>query len=82
MDIKEIIERPSPAMYTLEEMSYAIEKYIEKKTNKQVKINIFKNMSNIQDMNPWGIFMLQKEYQNIFNAFEIVQKEFFNDNKN
>lgn len=77
MDIKEILERPSPAVYTIEELEFAIGKYIEKKKNVKIKVNVHKDFFDIEDINPFGVFQLQNEYHKLFNAFEIVQQNYY-----
>ena len=82
MDIKEILQRRSPAYYSEYEMIFAIESYIIKFKNIDVKINLMKNFPDLNNLNPFGVFQLQKEYKNLMRAFEIVQNNYYNDIKN
>lgn len=77
MDIKEILQRRSPAYYSEYEMIFAIESYIRKFKNKEIRINLMKNFQNLDHLNPFGVFQLQKEYENLFRAFEIVQNNYY-----
>ena len=44
MDIKELLSRKSPSIYTTEEACFIVEKYIFQEKGEIVKINIFKNV--------------------------------------
>lgn len=76
MEINEILQRPSPAYYTQDEVIFAVEKYIEKKKGVKIKINILKNFQDLDSLNPFGIFALQKEYEKLLKAFEIAQQNY------
>ena len=76
MEINEILQRPSPAYYTQDEIVFAVEKYIEKKKGVRVKIDILKKYQDLDSLNPFGIFTLQKEYENLWKAFDIVQQNY------
>lgn len=69
MDIKELLSRKSPSIYTIEEACFIVEKYIFQETGKIVKINIFKNvdMQNIND--PISTMILTEQLQMLNYAF-------------
>lgn len=77
MNIKEILERKSPATYTISEMEFAVQKYIHKKTNTEVSVNVHKNFQDLNNINPFGVFELQNEYQRLMHAFSIVQNNYY-----
>jgi hypothetical protein len=76
MDIIEIIDRSSPAYYTVEELQFAVEKYIEQKKGKSVKVNIYKGMPENMGLNHFWINKIDAEYSNLMNAFTVVQREY------
>lgn len=69
MDIKELLSRKSPSIYTIEEACFIVEKYIFQEKGKIVKINIFKNvdMQNIND--PISTMILTEQLQMLNYAF-------------
>lgn len=77
MNIDEILKRKSPAYYTVDEMSFAVEKYIEKKKGIKVHVNIFKNFKKLDNLNPFGLITLKQEHNKLFNAFETVQLNYY-----
>ena len=76
MDIIEILERPSPAVYSEEEMIFAIKEYIKQCKNVDVDINLYKG---VDVNNPFARVQLSQEYMMLNSAFEHVQ---LNYNKN
>lgn len=77
MNILEILDRPSPAHYTVEELQFAVEQYIKQKKNIDVTVNIFKGMPTTPE--GWdhsSIIKMDAEYTNLMTAFNIVQREF------
>ena len=48
MNLKEILNRTSPSNYSIEEMTFVVEQYIEKTVKKSVKINIYKKPFNLE----------------------------------
>ena len=77
MNIDEILTRKSPAVYEISEMEFAIEKYIEKKKNRIVKVNVHKGMGDLNNLNPFGQFALQQEYSRLMEAFSNVQNNYY-----
>lgn len=79
MNAKEILERRSPAYYTIEELEFLVSDYIYRKKGIRVKVNVHKEMPEGQVyLNPFGKFKIENEYKNLFNALEIIQKDYFN----
>lgn len=72
MDIIEILERKSPAKYTIEELQYAIEMYIKQKKDADVKVNIYRGVPE-NNMNPFQIASLHEQHLKLLRAFETVQ---------
>ena len=69
MDIKELLSRKSPSIYTTEEACFIVEKYIFQEKGKIVKINIFKNV-DMQNINhPISRMILTKQFQMLNYAF-------------
>lgn len=69
MDIKELLSRKSPSIYTTEEACFIVEKYIFQEKGKIVKINIFKNV-DMQNINhPISRMILTKQLQMLNYAF-------------
>lgn len=77
MNIDELLNRPSPQVYTIEECQFVVQKYIEKAKGKKVTVNIYKNFGNPLDLNPFGNFMLQTEIRNLWNAFLIASNKYY-----
>lgn len=77
MDIREILERKSPAYYTISEMEFAVQSYIQKKTNRTILLNVHKNFKDLNKLNPFAQFELQKEYSKLMKAFTIVQNNYY-----
>ena len=73
MDLKEILNRTSPSSYSIEEITFVIEKYIEKTVKKSVKINIYKNI-NVNNLNNYGVSKLHNEHVMLFKAFNVAEK--------
>lgn len=76
MDIKEILERPSPALYQIEEMEFAVEQYIYQQKNKVVKVETLRDFPKNGLLNQYGIMMYQDAINKLFLAFETVQKNY------
>ena len=72
MNIIEILERSSPATYTIEEMQFAVKSYIKQVKNLDVEVNIYKNVPPT-NMNPFQIAQLHEEHISLMNAFQTVQ---------
>jgi len=70
--IKELISRPSPAIYTTNEMAEVVEYYINDKKNINVKININKNIP--KDSIVAGM-LLDRQLELLDTAFNVAQKE-------
>lgn len=69
MDIKELLSRKSPSIYTTEETCFIVEKYIFQEKGEIVKINIFKNV-DMQNINhPISRMILTKQLQMLNYAF-------------
>ncbi len=69
MDIKELLSRKSPSIYTTEEACFIVEKYIFQEKGEIVKINIFKNV-DMQNINhPISRMILTKQLQMLNYAF-------------
>lgn len=75
MEIKEILTRPSPAVYTVEELQFAIEQYILKKKNQNVTIDIFKGMPDVLNQNE--IMHMHLQHQMLLSAFNDVQTNYY-----
>lgn len=75
MDIKEIIQRKSPAIYTVEELQFAVEKYIEQKKGQNVVVNIYKDM-NMSQLTQHDILRMDSQHVMLMNAFNIVQQNY------
>lgn len=73
MDLKEILNRTSPSSYSIDEMTFVVEKYIEKTVKKSVKINIYKNI-NVNSLNNNNVSKLHNEHVNLFKAFNVAEK--------
>ena len=73
MDLKEILNRTSPSSYSIDEMIFVVEKYIEKTVKKSVKINIYKNI-NVNSLNNNDVSKLYNEHVNLFKAFNVAEK--------
>lgn len=76
MEINEILTRRSPAFYTVEELQFAIEKYIEKKKNQKVTVNIMKGMPEDGVLNQYDIMKLSQQYTDLMSAFTHVQMNY------
>ena len=72
MDLKEILNRTSPSSYSIDEMTFVVEQYIEKTVKKSVKINIYKNI-NVNSLNN-DVSKLHNEHVNLFKAFNVAEK--------
>lgn len=81
MDLKEILNRTSQSNYSIEEMTFVVEQYIEKTVKKSVKINIYKNI-NVNNLNNYDVSRLHNEHVMLFKAFNIAEKTLKNDYKN
>ena len=69
MDIKELLSRKSPSIYTTEEACFIVEKYIFQEKGEIVKTNIFKNV-DMQNINhPISRMILTKQLQMLNYAF-------------
>ena len=75
MDIKEIIQRKSPATYTVEELQFAVEKYIEQKKGQNVVVNIYKDM-NMSQLTQFDMLRMDSQHVMLMNAFNIVQQNY------
>ena len=73
MDLREILNRTSPSSYSIEEMIFVVEQYIEKTVKKSVKINIYKNI-NVNSLNNNDVSKLHNEHVNLFKAFNVAEK--------
>lgn len=73
MELKEILNRTSPSSYSIDEMIFVVEKYIEKTVKKSVKINIYKNI-NVNSLNNNDVSKLHNEHVNLFKAFNVAEK--------
>ena len=73
MELKEILNRTSPSSYSIDEMIFVVEKYIEKTVKKSVKINIYKNI-NVNSLNNNDVSKLHNEHVMLFKAFNIAEK--------
>lgn len=73
MDLKEILNRTSPSSYSIDEMIFVVEQYIEKTVKKSVKINIYKNI-NVNNLNNNDVSKLHNEHVNLFKAFNVAEK--------
>ena len=73
MDLKEILNRTSPSSYSIDEMIFVVEQYIEKTVKKSVKINIYKNI-NVNSLNNNDVSKLHNEHVNLFKAFNVAEK--------
>lgn len=84
MNVIEILTRPSPSYYTVEEIEFVIADYIFRKKGIRIKINIYKDLPTTGDLylNPFGQFKMENEYKNLFKALEIIQQDYYNDIKN
>ena len=81
MELKEILNRTSPSNYSIEEMTFVVEQYIEKTVKKSVKINIYKNI-NVNNLNNYDVSRLHNEHVNLFKAFNVAEKNLKNGYKN
>ena len=55
MELKEIINRPSPANFTIPELEFVVQEYIRRVVGVSVEINVHKNVSpDVAYLNPWG----------------------------
>ena len=81
MNLKEILNRTSPSNYSIDEITFVVEKYIEKITKKTIKINIYKNI-NVNNLNNYDVSRLHNEHVMLFKAFNIAEKTLKNDYKN
>ena len=75
MDIKEIIQRKSPATYTVEELQFAVETYIEQKKGQNVVVNIYKDM-NMSQLTQFDMLRMDSQHVMLMNAFNIVQQNY------
>ena len=75
MDIKEIINRKSPAHYTVEELQFAVEKYIEQKKGVKVEVNVYSGIM-MNKMTQFDILRLEQQYLKLMNAFDSVQRKY------
>ena len=73
MNLKEILNRTSPSNYSIDEITFVVEKYIEKITKKTIKINIYKNI-NVNSLNNNDVSKLHNEHVNLFKAFNVAEK--------
>lgn len=73
MDLREILNRTSPSSYSIDEMIFVVEQYIEKTVKKSVKINIYKNI-NVNSLNNNDVSKLHNEHVNLFKAFNVAEK--------
>lgn len=80
MNIDEIFSRPSPSVYTVEEMIYCVEDYIAKLKGVRVNINIYKGLGNPIVMNPFTQVVLTSQYNKLFEAFNIAH-DYYSMNK-
>lgn len=76
MEILEIINRRSPAVYTIDELQFALEKYIHKKKGVEVKINIFKGMPEDGILNQNQIMHMHRQHSELLLAFKDVQENY------
>ena len=74
MNLKEILNRTSPSNYSIEEMTFVVEQYIEKTVKKSVKINIYKNINVNSLNNNNNVSKLHNEHVNLFKAFNVAEK--------
>lgn len=77
MNIDELLNRPSPQIYTIEECQFIVEKYIEKATNRKVKINIYSKIGDPYNLNPFGVFTVQMEIKKLWTAFLIASERYY-----
>lgn len=84
MNAIEILTRPSPAYYTVEEIEFVVADYVFKKKGIRIKVNIYKDLPSTGGiyLNPFGKFKMENEYKNLFKALEIIQQDYYNDIKN
>jgi hypothetical protein len=81
MNVIEILNRPSPSHYTVEELEFVIADYIFKKKGQRIKVNIYKNADlSMHYLNPFGRVKMEAEYKNLFLALEIIQKDYYKNN--
>lgn len=82
MNAIEILTRPSPSYYTVEEIEFVVADYVFKKKGVRIKVNIYKDLPQFGTLNPFGKFKMENEYKNLFKALEIIQQDYYNDIKN
>lgn len=75
MNLEELLTRPQGVAYSVEEASFLVEQYIKDATGQDVKVNIYKNMPNPANLNPFGQIILQNEHQKLFSAFSVALDE-------
>lgn len=79
MNIFGIINRPSQAVYSIEELSFVVESYIEQVKGKRVKINLMKGLPT------HGFFVqtqLPRQIKGLNYAFNVAQAYFKKQYKN
>lgn len=69
MNIKEILTRPSPSQYSIEECCYVVEQYIFQEKKISVKINIYKDLNTNEFHHPVVKFLLTKQLMKLNQAF-------------
>lgn len=77
MNIDEILKRPSPANYTIEELEYAVSEYIFKKKGQRVEVNIRKDLPKDMVLNQFQIMKLHKQHTDLMSAFGDVQQNYY-----
>ena len=69
MDLKEILTRPSPSVYSTEECCYVVEQYIYQQKGKSIKINIYKNLNTTDYNHPIVRVVLTQQLMKLNQAF-------------
>ena len=81
MNYEEILERPSPCYISTDEAQYIVGEYIRRMTGEIIKVNIMKNFQTYNNLNPWGIFTLEKEHKDLFDTFNKIQNNYLANKK-
>lgn len=77
MNLKEIVNRRITEPFSLSEISYCIENYINKKKGTNIQVNLERDIVNMS--HPIAVWYLQNNMNNILNLFD-KSREYLKDN--
>jgi hypothetical protein len=75
MNLETILSKQTPLEYSMEEITFVIEEFIRISSNKVIKYNPYKCLSNIDKS--LHIVILQQENMKFINAFNIALDYFY-----